>query len=133
MIPLNVNAWCEQWEHTDKVCAKVHMNYCFKNCFSVLCVVPKSYLYSVNSYNSTIVNFNNRLRVMETKLSNIVDNINIIKQLLQVEFICQTDDNILMAHLSNMNTISSESVVSLTVSLVAEQKDSEKRIESSAA
>ena len=85
-----------------------------------------------NYYDSqTSVNFDNRLREMETKLSSMIDDINTKLdshyKKLESKFTCQPDGNMDSNPLPNTNTISSESVVSLTTSFVAEQKEHEKR------
>ena len=123
------------WEH--KVHTKVSDNaykllddtssnvmfFCSLCCLKVLS--------ALSNYGSTNVNFDNRLREMETKLSNIVDDINTKLdnhyKKLEAKFTCQTDDSMDSNGPPNTNTISSESVVSLTASLVAEQKEREKR------
>ena len=68
---------------------------------------------------------------MESKLSSIVDDINVKLdnhcKKLEEKFTSKTDDNMDSNPPLNTNTISSESVASLTASLVAEQKEREKR------
>ena len=72
--------WCEQWEH--KVCTKV-----IDNAYKLLDDTSSNIMFfcslccpevpsALSNYGSTNVNFDNRLREMETKLSNIVDDIN---------------------------------------------------------
>ena len=128
--------WCDKWEH--KVCAKLsddeykilnnsspHIMFFCSLCFPK---VPSA----LSDYTSqTIANFDNRLKEMESKLSGIFEGINVKLdhhyKKLEEKFVCQADDNMDSSSLSNAKTISSESVASLTASLVTEQKEREKR------
>ena len=86
---------------------------------------------ALSDYTSqTIANFDNRLKEMESKLSGIFDNINVKLynhyKKLEEKFACQAGDNKDSNSLPNAKAISSESVASLTASLVTEQKEREK-------
>ena len=99
--------------------------------FCSLCCSKVPYALSNYDDSQTSVNFDNRLREMETKLSSIVDNINIKLdnhyKKIESKLTCQPDGNMDANPPPNTNTISSESVASLTTSFVAEQKEREKR------
>ena len=129
--------WCTQWEH--KVCAKISddeykllggssQNIMF---FCSLCCSKVPYALSNYDDSQTSMNFDNRLREMETKLTSIIDDINIKLdnpyKKIESKLTCQPDGNMDADPPPKTNTISSESVVSLTTSFVAEQKEREKR------
>ena len=107
------------------------MSFC-----SLCCPKMPSALSNHNDISQTNVNFDNRLREMETKLSTIVVDINMKLDThykkLEAKLTCQPDENMDSSQPLNVNTISSNSVASLTASLVAEQKESEKRTKFSA-
>ena len=87
---------------------------------------------ALSDYTSqTIANFDGRLKEMESKLSGIFEDINAKKldnhyKKLEEKFVCRADDNMDSSPSPNAKTIS-ESVASLTASLVTEQKEREKR------
>ena len=130
--------WCEQWEH--KACAKLSddeykvLNNSSPNVIffcSLCCPKVPCALSNYSNLSQTNANFNNRLKEMESKLSSIVDDINVKLdnhcKKLEEKFTSKIDDNMDSNPPLNTNTISSESVASLTASLVAEQKEREKR------
>ena len=102
------------------------MLFCSLCCPKVPCALS-----NYSNLSQTNANFDNRLNEMESKLSSIIDDINVKLdnhcKKLEEKFTCKTDNNMHSNPPLNTNTISSESIASLTASLVAEQKERKKR------